>query len=142
VDLHLREDAACGQCRAPHVHICHREGLANQARVKIKLDWYVQDGVVHGGAIRRASPAMVNTYFEYMTTEYPENAEQHGMVLVNLRGPGAGQPWSAEIDRRMLRRAGVRPQAPPSGSTTHPVRGRIKPTRPPALFDSLDRSEE
>lgn len=107
-DLHLRDDAACGQCRAPHVHICHREGLANQSRVKTKLDWYVQDGVVHGGAIRRASPAMVSTYFDYMTTEYPQNAEHHGMLLVNLHGPRAGQPWSAEMARRMLRRAGVR----------------------------------
>lgn len=26
VDLHLREDAACGECQAPHLHVCHRWG--------------------------------------------------------------------------------------------------------------------
>ena len=26
VDLHLRDGAACGQCRTPHVHVCHRPG--------------------------------------------------------------------------------------------------------------------
>jgi integrase len=48
VDLHLREDAACGECRLPHVHICHRETNANRARVKTKHPWTVQDGTVCG----------------------------------------------------------------------------------------------
>lgn len=105
MDLHLREGAACGECRLPHVHICHRE--ANQSRVKTKVDWYVEDGVVRGGAIRRASPAMISTYFDYMMGEYPEHAT-HGMVLVTLHGPTSGQPWTADSARRVLRRAGVR----------------------------------
>ena len=32
VDLHLREDAACGQCRTPHVHVCHRPNNPNRRR--------------------------------------------------------------------------------------------------------------
>lgn len=35
-DLHLREGAACGECRSAHVHICHREANPNRARVKVK----------------------------------------------------------------------------------------------------------
>ncbi|MFJ8275639.1 integrase [Streptomyces sp. NPDC094154] len=63
VDLHLREQAACGQCRGPHVHICHRQDNANRARVKTKAPWTWQDNVVCGGTVRRASPAMIHTYF-------------------------------------------------------------------------------
>jgi integrase len=33
-DLHLREDAACGQCRAAHVHVCHRPGNPNGAGLR------------------------------------------------------------------------------------------------------------
>src|SRR5213076_1431256 len=33
-DLHLRENAECAQARGAHVHICHRDGNANQARAK------------------------------------------------------------------------------------------------------------
>ncbi|WP_393096907.1 hypothetical protein [Streptomyces sp. LN325] len=59
VDLHLREQAACGQCRGPHVHICHRENNTNRARVKTKTPWTWQDNTVCGGTVRRASPAMI-----------------------------------------------------------------------------------
>lgn len=55
VDLHLREQAACGQCRGPHVHICHREDNTNRARVKTKTPWTWQDNAVCGGTVRRAS---------------------------------------------------------------------------------------
>ncbi|MFF8911056.1 site-specific integrase [Streptomyces olivaceoviridis] len=24
VDLHLRENAGCGECKGPHLHVCHR----------------------------------------------------------------------------------------------------------------------
>lgn len=106
-DLHLRENAACGECQAAHVHICHREGNANGSRVKTKRDWFTEDGIVRGGTIRRASPAMIRTYFEYMTLEYPKDAV-HGMLLVNLTGPTAGLPWTCDSARKLLRRAGKR----------------------------------
>lgn len=107
VDLHLREGAACGDCRAPHVHICHRETNQNRARAKTKHPWVVEDGTVRGGLIRRVSPAMIHTYFEYMACEYPREAG-HGMLLVQLHGPHRGQPWAPAGLRGMLRRAGVR----------------------------------
>jgi integrase len=114
-DLHLREAAGCGECRTPHVHICHREANPNRARAKTKHEWRVEDGVVCGGLIRRASPAMIHAYFEYMTAEYPADAG-HGMLLVQLHGPNAGQPWAPAGVRGMLRRAGIREEM-----------GRIRP---------------
>ncbi|MEU8294586.1 tyrosine-type recombinase/integrase [Streptomyces pseudogriseolus] len=107
VDLHLREQAACGQCRGPHVHICHREDNANRARVKTKTPWTWQDNAVCGGTVRRASPAMIHTYFEYITTQYPAQSV-HGMLLVSLHGPSQGQPWTTAAARGMLRPAAAR----------------------------------
>lgn len=107
VDLHLREKAACGDCRAPHVHICHRETNPNRARAKTKYPWSVENGVVTGGLIKRVSPNMVHTYFEYITSEYPKEAG-HGMLLVQLHGPQRGLPWATVGARRMLGRAGAR----------------------------------
>lgn len=106
VDLHLREGAACGECRSPHVHICHRETNPNRARAKSKHPWRMENGIVVGGLVRRASPAMIHTYFEYMTTEYPRDT-RHGMLLVQQHGPGRGQPWATAGVRKMLRLAGV-----------------------------------
>jgi integrase len=106
-DMHLREDAGCGECRTAHVHICHREVNPNRARAKIKPEWALEDGMVRGGLIRRASPAMIHSYFEYMMTQYPRDAG-HGMLLVQLHGPAKGEPLSTAGVRGMLRRAGVR----------------------------------
>jgi integrase len=106
-DLHLREGAGCGECRSAHVHICHRPSNLNRAAAKTKFEWAVEDGAVRGGLIRRASPAMIHTYFEYMTSEYPRSVD-HGMLLVQLVGPNRGQPWAADAARGMLRRAGHR----------------------------------
>jgi hypothetical protein len=61
VDLHLREDAACGQCRTPHVHVCHRPGNPNRAETKTKHPWRIEHGTVTGGLIKRVSPAMVHS---------------------------------------------------------------------------------
>ncbi len=107
VDLHLRESAGCGECRAPHVHICHRAGNVNRAAAKTKFEWSVEDATVRGGLIRRVSPAMVHTYFEYVTREYPR-APGHEMLLVGLRGEDVGRPWTTDAARGMLRRAGAR----------------------------------
>jgi integrase len=106
-DLHLHEDAGCGDCRSPHVHVCHRDGNANQARAKTKYPWSLEDGVIRGGLVKRASPAMIHAYFEYMTAEYPRHAG-HGMLLVQLHGPDHVQPWAPAAARGMLRRAGHR----------------------------------
>ncbi|HUO36914.1 MAG TPA: tyrosine-type recombinase/integrase [Mycobacterium sp.] len=108
IDLHLRENAACGQCRTPHVHICHRPNNPNRAETKTKHPWRIQDDIVTGGLIKRVSPAMVHTYFGYITTEYPRVSTDHGMLLVQLHGAGAGQPWTTVAARRMLARASKR----------------------------------
>lgn len=107
VDLHLREDAGCGECGPAHLHVCHRPTNPNRAAAKTKPDWRIEDGVVRGGLIKRVSPAMIHSYFEYVTTEYPRGVE-HGMLLVQLHGPNAGAPWSTDAARGMLRRAGKR----------------------------------
>ena len=60
-----------------------------------------------GGLIKRVSPAMIHAYFEYITAEYPRDAG-HGMLLVQLHGDSAGQPWAPDAARGMLRRAGTR----------------------------------
>ncbi len=133
VDLHLRPDAACGECKSPHLHVCHRSGNANRAAAKIKPDWWLRDGVITGGEIVRVSPAMIRTYFQYMTTEYAKHAADHGMLLIQLSGPRRGQPWTADAARGMLRRAGRRANLP----------GRIKPhafrhTFTNAVLDATD----
>jgi integrase len=50
---------------------------------------------------------MIHTYFEYITTQYPRDAG-HGMLLIQLYGPGKGEPLSTAGVRRMLRSAGIR----------------------------------
>lgn len=107
VDLHLRENAACSECRSPHLHVCHRPGNPNGAEAKTKLPWRLDHGVITGGLVKRVSPAMVHSYFEYMTSEYPQRAV-HGMLLVQLHGDGKGQPWAPVAARGMLERAGKR----------------------------------
>ena len=108
-DLHLRDNAVCGECRSPHVHVCHRPDNPNQARAKTKHQWSVdEDGTVRGGLIKRVSPAMVHTYFDYLTGEYPRGHARHGMLLVQLHGDGYGRPWTPTAARRMLARAGSR----------------------------------
>jgi integrase len=108
VDLHLREGAACGECRSPHVHVCHRPQNPNRAEAKTKHPWRVDGGTVTGGLIKRVSPAMVHTYFDYITSEYPRGLTGHGMLLVQLQGVNSGQPWAPVAARRMLGRAGKR----------------------------------
>ena len=106
-DLHLRHDAACGECRWPHLHVCHRPGNPNGAEAKTKHSWRTDHGTVTGGLVKRVSPAMVHAYFEYMTGEYLPGSG-HGMLLVQLHGPAAGQPLAPVGARRMLARAGKR----------------------------------
>lgn len=106
-DLHLRENAGCGECHPPHLHVCHRPGNPNGAEAKTKHPWRTEAGTVTGGLVKLVSPAMVHSYFEYMTSEYPRGAG-HGMLLVQLHGPAAGRPLAPVGARRMLARAGKR----------------------------------
>jgi hypothetical protein len=57
-DLHLREDAGCGECRAPHVHVGHRAGNPNRAAAK------AGPGMVSSGrhGLRRAGQACLPGY--------------------------------------------------------------------------------
>ncbi|HEX3960304.1 MAG TPA: tyrosine-type recombinase/integrase [Trebonia sp.] len=107
IDLHLRQDAACGECRHPHLHVCHRPGNPNGAVAKARHPWKAEGGTVAGGLVKRVSPAMVHAYFEYMTGEYPRGAG-HGMLLVQLHGPSDGEPLAPAGARRVLARAGKR----------------------------------
>ena len=108
IDLHLREDAGCGQCRTAHLHVCDRPNNPNRAEAKTKHPWRVEAGIVTGGLIKRVSPAMIHTYFDYITTEYPGGSTDHGMLLIQLHGDNTGQPWAPVAARRMLARAGKR----------------------------------
>jgi hypothetical protein len=89
------------------VTVCHRPANPNRAAAKTKHEWYVEDGTIHGGLIKRVSPGMIHTYFDYMTSEYPRH-RGHGMLLVQLYGERSGQPWTMDAARRRLRRAGER----------------------------------
>ncbi|MFI9627447.1 3-hydroxyacyl-CoA dehydrogenase [Streptomyces sp. NPDC052042] len=122
VDLHLRENAACGECRAPHLHVCHRSGNPNRAETRTKHPWQVTRGTVTGGLIKRVSPAMVHSYFESITTEYQRGAG-HGMLLVQLHGadPGAVQTITCA-------KTGSSPACPAVTSPSSAERDGLPPT--------------
>jgi len=65
-DAHADADAV-GAARA---HL-PREDNTNRVRVKTKAPWIWQDNAVSGGTVRRASPAMIHTYFEYTPPSTP-----------------------------------------------------------------------
>ncbi len=98
--------ADCNDTRgqSPHLHVYHRPGNPNRAEAKTKHPLRVEGETVTGGLVKRAGPAMVHAYFEYMTSGYPRGTG-HGMLLVQLHGPAAGQPWAPVGAHRMLARA-------------------------------------
>jgi integrase len=108
-DLHLQRDHSCGERRAPHVHVVKRHN-PNQASAKTAREAKLVQGVITGGTIRRASPAMVDAYHEYLVAEYylVRAVAQTDLVLVHLGGSTAGQPLSTHGARQMLERAGRR----------------------------------
>lgn len=108
-DLHLRRDHPCGERKGPHVHIVKR-GNPNHARAKTASPAKVADGVITGGTVRRASPAMVDSYHVYLAEDYHRvRALAHSdLVLVHLGGETAGQALSTHGARQMLERAGRR----------------------------------
>lgn len=108
-DLHLRSDHRCGERRAPHVHVVKRVN-PNRAAAKRGFPAAVVDGVVTGGIVRRASPAMVTTYHEYLAEDYHRlrALAQTDLVLVQLGGERAGVPLSTHGALQMIERAGRR----------------------------------
>jgi integrase len=108
-DLHLVRDHRCGQRKSPHVHVVKRSN-PNRASAKKGFPATVIDGVVTGGIIRRASPAMISSFHEYLAEDYHRvrAAATTDLVLVQLAGERAGEPLSTHGVRQMLDRAGRR----------------------------------
>ena len=108
-DLHLRCDHACGERKGPHFHIVKRHN-PNFARAKTPRPARVVEGVMTGGTVRRASPAMVDAYNDYLAEDYyrVRAVARTDLVLVHLAGGTAGQPLSPHGARQMLDRAGRR----------------------------------
>jgi integrase len=108
-DLHLQRHHPCGERQAPHVHVVKRLN-PNHASAKTGREAKVVEGVITGGTIRRASPAMVDSYHEYLIEDYHRvrALAQTDLVLVHLDGRTAGQPLTTHGARQMLERAGRR----------------------------------
>ena len=108
-DLHLRTNHTCGERREPHIHIVKRDDNSNRARAKRGSAGSVTGGVVRGGTTRRVSPAMIDTYNEYLTTDYYRLRAMttSDLVLVRLAND-AGQPLTTHGARQMLYRASAR----------------------------------
>lgn len=107
-DLHLRANHECGEERLAHFHIVKRSN-PNRARAKRVQPARLEDGVIRGGSVRYASPAMVETYLEYLTEEYFQlrGLATSNLVLVQLQND-IGMPLSTHGVRQMLARAGKR----------------------------------
>ncbi|KKC00358.1 recombinase XerC [Mycolicibacter arupensis] len=107
-DLHLRANHECGEERLAHFHVIKRSN-PNRARAKRGRPARLEDGVVRGGSVRYASPAMIETYLEYLTDEYFQvrGLATSNLVLVQLQNQ-IGTPLSTHGVRQMLARAGRR----------------------------------
>lgn len=107
-DLHLRANHECGEERLAHFHVVKRSN-PNRARAKRGQPARLEGGLVRGGSVRYASPAMVETYLEYLTDEYFElrGLATTNLVLVQLQND-IGMPLSTHGVRQMLARAGRR----------------------------------
>lgn len=107
-DLHLRANHECGEDRLAHFHVIKRSN-PNRARAKRGRPAHLEDGVVRGGSVRYASPAMIETYLEYLTDEYFQvrGLATSNLVLVQLQNE-IGMPLSTHGVRQMLARAGRR----------------------------------
>jgi len=120
-DLHLVRDHRCGERAGPHAHVVRRRN-PNEARAKTARPARLAEGMVTGGTIRRASPAMAAAYHEYLIEDYHRlrALAGHGLVLVQLSGERAGEPLTPHGARQMLERAGRR--AGPGLVTPHAFR--------------------
>lgn len=108
-DLHLRRDHPCGERRGPHVHVVKRIN-PNGAAAKRGYPAAIVDGAVTGGIVRRVSPAMIDTYHEYLAEDYHRvrAVAQTELVLVQLAGEQTGAGLSTHGARQMIERAGRR----------------------------------
>jgi integrase len=108
-DLHLRAGHECGERKGPHVHIVKRRN-PNRASAKTGRPVKLVEGVITGGTIRRASPAMVDSYHESVAEDYyrVRAVAQTDLVLVHVVGVTAGQALSTHGARQMIERAGRR----------------------------------
>lgn len=108
-DLHLRRDHPCGERKGPHAHVVKRHN-PNHASAKTGAPATIVDGVITGGTLRRASPAMVDTYHEYLAEDYHRvrALAQSDLVLVHVAGPTAGSGLGTHGARQMIERAGRR----------------------------------
>lgn len=110
-DLHLVMNHPCRDMAAKHAHVVHRDSNPNGARSKGAAR-APRSGVVRGGLLVRVSSRMLDTYHEYLLTDYERwrAAAQHDMVLIQLRNdPGA--PLSPKgiraLVNRLAKRSGV-----------------------------------
>ena len=103
-DLHLTRNHECGEEPLPHFHVVKREDNPNRARAKRASRARSGQEAVTGGSIRYASPAMIETYLEYITTDrYDLRAlANHDVLLIQLRDTPNGRAGDA------LGTAGVR----------------------------------
>ena len=115
-DLHLTKDHGCGEEPLPHFHVVKRDDNPNGARAKTASRVRRGDGQVEGGSIRYASPAMVETYLEYITTDRYElrALATHDLLLIQLHDTPAGRAGDALGTagvRQMLERLGAEADA-------------------------------
>ncbi|EID81579.1 MULTISPECIES: tyrosine-type recombinase/integrase [Rhodococcus] len=82
----------------------------NRAAAKRGFPATVMDGIITGGIVRRASPAMVDSYHEYLAEDYHRvrALADSDLVLVQLAGQRAGAGLSTHGARQMIDRAGRR----------------------------------
>ena len=108
-DLHLCRDHQCGERKGPHVHIVKRHN-PNGASAKTGRPVKIVEGVITGGTVLRASPAMVDSYHEYVAEDYyrVRGVAQTDLLLVHVVGVTAGQALSTHGARQMIERAGRR----------------------------------
>ena len=94
-DLHLREGSSVRGAGRRRTCTSCGGGTRTEASAKTgpgRPGW--SRAVVTGGTIRRASPAMVAAYHEYLIEDYHRlrALAGHDMVLVQLAGVRAGEP--------------------------------------------------
>lgn len=108
-ELHLRAGHPCGQRRGPHLHVVKRIN-PNAAAAKRGYPARLVDGIVTDGIVRRASPAMVDSYHEYLAEDYHRIRAlvDSEVALVQPTGERTGAGLSPHGARQMLERAGRR----------------------------------